>query len=285
MDSLDHYLDDFILAGECGTNNCQKLILAFDEVCSELHVSAAKDKSLGPTMVLIFLGLETDTVHILVRIPLHKIEELIQLLHTFLGRNKISLLELQSLCGKLNFVCRAVCSGRPCLRRFYEAMSCLKEPDHRLRINFEKKQDFSIWLTFLKDFNGVVYFPSQEWEHSDVLKLYTDSSGSGNCGCGCFLNRKWSFFKWPDSWIKSEILQDLSVLEMDPVILAFMLWGDVLQNRKIILRIDNEALVSVINKQTTKSKRLLILIRQFVLLPMKYNIVFKAVHISSKANN
>ena len=52
-----------------------------------------------------------------------------------------------------------------------------------------------------------------------------------------------------------------------------------------MLHIDNEALVTVMNKQTAKSKRLMLLVRRFVLLAMEYGIVFKAVHISTHCNS
>ena len=57
-----------------------------------------------------------------------------------------------------------------------------------------------------------------------------------------------------------------------------------MRDRKIKFHIDNLGLVEVINKQSSKSKRLMFLVRTFVLLVMKYSVVFKAVHISSKSN-
>jgi hypothetical protein len=71
---------------------------------------------------------------------------------------------------------------------------------------------------------------------------------------------------------------------MIPVLLSVYLWGGMLKGMKILLHIDNEALVSVINRQTSRSKRLMFLIRKFVLLCMKLEICFRAVHISSESN-
>ena len=59
-DTLDHYLDDFIPAGQHDTDGCQKLIETFTLVCNELRVPIALDTSIGPTTVIIFLGLEID---------------------------------------------------------------------------------------------------------------------------------------------------------------------------------------------------------------------------------
>ena len=53
----------------------------------------------------------------------------------------------------------------------------------------------------------------------------------------------------------------------------------------MLLFIDNEALVTVLHKQSSKSKRLMILVRQFILLAMTHNIIFKAKHIQSCNNS
>ena len=102
-DTLDHYLDDFILAGQHDTDDCQKLIETFTLVCNELGVPIAEDKSVGPTTVIIFLGLEIDTANMVIRIPLTKIQELLDLLMLLNVKNKVTLKELQSLTGKFFF--------------------------------------------------------------------------------------------------------------------------------------------------------------------------------------
>ena len=56
-------------------------------------------------------------------------------------------------------------------------------------------------------------------------------------------------------------------------------------NKKVLFHIDNEALVSVINKQTSEDKRIMELVRRFVLNLMLNNVVFKIKHISSMNNN
>ena len=67
--------------------------------------------------------------------------------------------------------------------------------------------------------------------------------------------------------------------------LAIVLWGSKLQRRRVLLRIDNEALVAVLNKQSSRSTRLMRLVRQFILFTMRHEIVFKAQHITTKSNS
>ena len=40
----------------------------FKQICQELGVPLAEDKSLGPTYKLVFLGLEIDTISQMVRV-------------------------------------------------------------------------------------------------------------------------------------------------------------------------------------------------------------------------
>ena len=62
------------------------------------------------------------------------------------------------------------------------------------------------------------------------------------------------------------------------------MWADKLTNQQVIFFSDNESVVHVINKQTTKDKALLALLRQLVLACLRYNILFKARHIAGSKN-
>ena len=186
--------------------------------------------------------------------------------------------------GKFFFFSRAVRSSRSFLRRFFDAMAPLKKPHHRLRLTKEMKEDIDMWILFLEDFNGTCYIPDSVWSNSDTLKLYTDSAGSADLGCGVYFNGKWAYFPWPRDW-HSKILLNITFLEMIPVLLSICLWGQDLRRNNIRLMIDNEALVTKINKQTSLSKPVMLLLRRFVLLAMQYEIVFKAFHVSSKSNS
>lgn len=97
-------MDDFIFAGARATNDCLFLMAAFQEICKELGVPIADQKTVWPTPVLEFLGLEIDTINMVVRIPLDKLFDLKDKITQVLGRKKASLKELESLDGKMNFV-------------------------------------------------------------------------------------------------------------------------------------------------------------------------------------
>jgi len=285
LNTLDHYLDDFIFGGDPRTEDCRRLLDTFASVCSQLAVPVAHEKSVGPCTRMVILGLEVDSLSMTIRIPQHKLKELHIVVKEMLIRKKVTLKLFQSLVGKLSFFSRAIRASRAFLRRFYDAMIPIKKAYHRIRITKEIKEDLLLWDMFLVEFNGVAHIPADEWVNSDTLELFTDSAGAQELGCACILREQWAYFQWPSAWKGSDILRDITFLEMVPVLLAIMLWGLKLQRRRVLLRIDNEALVAVLNKQSSRSTRLMRLVRQFILFAMRHEIVFKAQHITTKSNS
>jgi len=49
----------------------------------------------------------------------------------------------------------------------------------------------------------------------------------------------------------------MALLELVPVVLVLSVWPQSLQNKRILLRIDNSALISIINKRTSKNKQIM----------------------------
>ena len=70
-----------------------------------------------------------------IRIPIRKLQEIMQRIDNFWHREKVTLREMQSLIGVLNFVCKAIVPGRPFCRRLINSIC-----------------KFKILLLFLEDF-------------------------------------------------------------------------------------------------------------------------------------
>ena len=79
-------------------------------------------------------------------------------------------------------------------------------------------------------------------------------------------------------------MSDLSFLKLVPVSMAMFIWGVKFQNHKILLKIDNQDLVIMINNRTSKSKYVMQLLPPFVILTMRNNIQFRAVHLPGVKN-
>ena len=283
LSDIDHYLDDFLFAGAQGTNNCKLLMTCFYQICEEIGVPIADEKTVDPTTTLVYLGYEINTVEMSVRIPQDKIVILQNLLREALSTSKITLRELQSLVGSLAFCTRAIPAARTFNRRFYSAMSSARKPYHKIRVTMGMREDMLMWQKFLAEFNGLCYFPEQEWTESETLQLFTDSAGTADLGCGAYFDGRWTFLQWPHTW-KPETLRDITFLELVPIVLAVYIWGHILANKKVLFRTDNHALADILNKKTSRSKRVMSFLRPLVLIAMHQNIQFKGLFISGYRN-
>ena len=87
-------------------------------VCDELGVPIAENKTAGPSNIITFLGFIIDTVLMMVRIPEEKLQKLRNLLQPLLYKKKVSLKDLESLTGLMAYCSRAIPSSRAFIRRF-----------------------------------------------------------------------------------------------------------------------------------------------------------------------
>ena len=94
----------------------------------------------------------------------------------------------------------------------------------------------------------------------------------------------WTQFKWPAAWKNCGFMADISFLELIPILLAMFILTSQFTHKKILLRIDNQALVAINNKRTSKSKFVMQFIRLLVLLLMKNNIQVRALHVDGVKN-
>ena len=282
--NLLHYLDDFLFGGKANSNHCASIMAVFHEQMTLLGVPVSEDKTEGPTTRLVFLGLLIDSEEMVIRIPMEKIKEISQKIDAILSRQKCTLKQMQSLIGSLNFACRAIFPGRPFCRKLIDSICGLTKPHHHLRVTVEIKEDLRLWKEFFKSYNGISVFHDRYWVSSEELQLFTDSAGGQSLGFGAYFAGKWACGQWPGSWINAGITQDITALEFFPIFDAVNIWGKTFKNKKILFHCDNLAVVHIVNSMTSKSVRVMTLLRSFTLLCLKLNIAFKAVHVSGTSN-
>ena len=109
---IRHYLDDFIIVGPPNSPECAEYLAILERECRILGIPIAAHKRAGPTTLIIFLGIEIDTVAGIIRLPVEKLERLQSLLRSWGDRKSCTRKELESLIGLLNHACKVVRSGR-----------------------------------------------------------------------------------------------------------------------------------------------------------------------------
>ena len=283
-ENIVHYADDFLIVGKSdieGSNSCQKIVEIFHDVCDRLGIPLAKEKAVGPSTEIVYLGLKIDSIKQEISVPEEKLQTIIGKVEKAVQQKKLTLRELQSLIGSLSFVCKAVAPGRPFIRRLIDLTCGVDKSWHKIRLSEGAKGDLRMWLVFLREFNGISVFQDQLWVGAADLQLYTDASGE--IGFGGFLSGSWFQDRWPEIVLREG--RSIAWKEFFPIVVAVVLWGHKMQGKRIMLRSDNTAVVEIINKQTSKCPRIMRLMRFFVLQCLKQNVSFKASHISGKSNH
>ncbi|KAM3929144.1 LOW QUALITY PROTEIN: uncharacterized protein RB166_006928 [Leptodactylus fuscus] len=280
--AIIHYLDDFLFVAPGGDDRCQFLLDTFRSLMFRFGVPLSLEKTEGPCTVLSFLGIELDSVAMVFRLPREKLEKLSGLLDGFMGVRKVTLLQMQSLLGLLVFACRIMPMGRAFCRRLSLATRGVSMPSHRIRVTRSMKADLSVWRSFLVSYNGMTCAQALEVGNSE-LSLYTDASGS--YGFGAVFGFEWCAEPWPPSWRELGWCSNLTLLEIFPIVVSVVLWGESLRDRCVCFWCDNQSVVNAINHLSSSSPPVLSLLRFLVLRCLELNIWFRARHVPGIQNS
>jgi hypothetical protein len=270
-------LDGFLILEQTNERATSSL-KSFISLCEAIGVPLANDKTELPSQIMDFVGITLDVTRSEARLPVDKLEKCTQLLQKFLGLQRCTLKDMQSLIGVLNFACSVIQPGRAFLRRLINLTMQVSQSQAYIHITSEAKEDMKIWLAFLSNFNGKSLFLHDIFLSSNTLTLHTDAAQS--LGYAGIYNDKWFYGPFPSDWKELNIM----TLEFYPIVLAISIFGHLWRNHAILFFTDNEALVSVINKQTSRDNLVMRMVRFMVLNCLQLNILFKAKHISGKKN-
>jgi hypothetical protein len=100
-------------------------------------------------------------------------------------------------------------------------------------------------------------------------------SDASKKGYGATYGKSWIEGIWPPSW--SDL--NIAVLELFPIYLLLAMFAHKLQHSHITFFTDNQAVVYIINKQTSKCPIIMAILRPLVLLLLHNNIILKSKHI------
>ena len=123
---------------------------------------------------------------------------------------------------------------------------------------------------------------AEEWLSSETIHLTSDSAR--NSGFGAYLGSTGDWFN--STWKAAGVREghSMTYLELFPITLAMLVWGDKLANSKLILHCDNLGVVGIINKQSSRCPHIMSLLRKLVLTCLKHNIMVRSCYINTKAN-
>jgi hypothetical protein len=274
---LLHYLDDFITAGPPGSKQCQINLQIIIGICELLGIPLALDKCEGPTTLIAFLGFLLDTIKMTVSLPKEKLDRLVKLIADWQCRKVCTKRELDSLIGQLQHASAVVRAGRSFLRRMIVLAKARYDPASFIRLNQSCRADLKWWHMFLSTWNGISLM-SALGITKPAFTVFSDASGSW--GCGAFFKTQWFQLQWPAS-AKS---LSIACLELVPIIIAGIIWGDRWANCHVRALCDNQAVVEVINRRYCRDDDLMHLLRCLFFVEAKHSFVIVPEHIPGKHN-
>ena len=279
-----NYLDDYLFLSLL-EKLCNLQLQEFLNVCRQINFPVSLDKTEWATSMLTFLGLTIDGKNKLVRIPTDKINKALKAIDIMLNKkkNKTTLRELQQLCGYLNFLGKAIIPGRAFTRRMYAQGENLTKPHHHLKVKPELKADLEMWKQFLTNEKIFArpFFDFAKNIHYVPQNFYTDASSKKGCGGICGEN--WFIVQWEEDFL-TKYNPSINYLELYALTIGIISWIKVYQNGYVTLYCDNQSVIHMVNKSSSKCPHCMVLIRIITLHCMIYNVKIKIDYVPSKSN-
>jgi len=248
-----HYLDDFLILGPSMSPTCQHNLDTIMRICHILGVQLALKKVEGPSTTLPFLGIVLDTTAMEARLPRDKLEQMCNLVSTWLKKKKATKREILSLVALLQHVTKVVQCGRPFLNRMYVTAAKVRELDFYTRLNRDFCSDHHWWNTFLVSWNSFSLLRST----TIAPQFYIRTDASGSWGCGAYFQGQWFHLPCDKSWLSPNIMAK----ELVPIILSAAVWGLQLQGSQVCYQCDNSSVVAALSKGSTQDTVVMQLLR------------------------
>ena len=283
-----NYLDDFFFVAILRVL-CNKQVDIFTKICDLISFPWSAEKTHRATTRITFLGLLIDSKLQKIFIPIEKVLRALNMINTFLGRksSKVTLKEIQQLCGILNFFSKCVVPARAFTRRLYSLTQGTKvtKANQHLRLKAENKADLMLWEQFLthpsafaRDFADF----SKVWQ-AEELDFFTDASKNKYFGAGGYCGKSWYIIQWDPCFIEQKD-PSIGYLELFGVTVAVLLWIKNFKNKKVAIFCDNMSVVNMINNNSSKCRNCMVLIRIVVLECLIHNVRLCARHVRTKDN-
>jgi hypothetical protein len=277
-----HLLDDFLTIdspGDEGLRNMAILTMVF----RKLGIPLSEKKTMGPCTVIEYLGIILDAEKMESRIPIEKINRIFSLIQELKVKRSCTKRHLLSVLGHFNFAARIIPAGRSFISYLLTLAHSVPELHHHVNLTKECRLDLNMWETFLSQWNGRSFFIEDNITSASDLSLYTDASSKH--GFGGYYRGKWFQGRWPDEiqTLGSDSLS-MALLELYPIVVAAVIWGQEWIGKRIKFCCDNLATVQIINKRRSKSPMIMKLLRKLTWKSACDNFIITSVHVPGKEN-
>ena len=242
---------------------------ALGNLLSELGLDESIDKAYKPSTSMPYLGVNFDTIRMVMSIPPDKLTEVREEIEMWKRKTKATKKGLQQLLGKLFWVSRCVRYSRGFMARLLNQLSSMHtlSDNKKVFLSEDCRLDIRWWSRYLRRFNGVECMYKDEPLNLSLNQLL-DLSVPVNCGDAqpmgggaYFSSQYWSrpFPRW---------LQDpgisIHVKELWVALVSAWLWGEEWRGKVVYVFCDNDAVVETLSKQKPTDPKLQELLREYL---------------------
>lgn len=283
---------------------CDNQVHLFMQICGEINFPVSLEKTEWGSQILVFLGIVLNAILACLIIPQDKVSKAVGGLERIVESKKVRVRELQQLTGLLNFLCKAIFPGRAFTRRMYAKYHALQQ-HHHVRVDRELRFDCLVWLQFLNNQTRVArpFVDLKDKLKADSFLFTTDASLNARFGVGGFIAltqiwgkreflekfkyehyaNRWFQAVWEPNFIKVSNAS-IEVCELMAVVTAVVIFSKYLQNRRIVVWCDNQAVMHMLNNATSSCKKCMYLLRIITATQLQHNVRYFARYIDTKAN-
>jgi hypothetical protein len=248
------------------------------DVVTNLGFCVIWNKAAQPSQKMTFLGVCIDCVERTIYLPDDKLAEIKLLLKSWQHKKKATKQELQRLIGKLCWCGRVVRGGRTFTRNLINLLCKVTQQHHYVRIMSAARSDIDWWIHGLPLFHGSTPFstdvPLPSFEYA------TDACLSGGAA---YFRQDWFYISWEEDFPEYKDAH-INVLELKTVVESARRWGPSWNNLHVLVRSDNSATVAAITLSTSRSPKLLGLVKELFWLAVKFNFKLSASYLPGALN-
>ncbi|KAL5004611.1 hypothetical protein ScPMuIL_018067, partial [Solemya velum] len=176
------------------------------------------------------------------------------------------------LLGHLSFASRVILPGRSFVSHLIRLSTTVRQLHHHVRLNKQCQSDILMWREFLHNWNGVSMFYECHITKAADMELYTDAAST--LGFGGYFRHKWFSSSWPPELLErldSSQGISMSFMELYPIVVSAIFWGDEWKTKKVLFHCDNLGTVQIIQKGRSKSPLIMTLMRCLILCSIRNN--------------
>ncbi|CAC5392206.1 unnamed protein product [Mytilus coruscus] len=178
---------------------------------------------------------------------------------------------------------RVIIPGRSFISYLLNIAHSVKELHHHVTLNSSCKNDLLLWHKFLDQWNGISFFIDDNIVNASDFDLYTDAAST--VGFGGYFKNRWFQALWPvEMKLDTELSLSMAYMELYPIVIAAIIWGNEWSGNRILFHCDNMATVLIIKKGRSKSLEIMRLMRRLTWCSAKYNVIIYATHVAGKCN-